>query len=135
MLSDEKANSFLMRLSAAAYLRIFIASAVLIGILTMIHSIFLVYLYYHFQSLQGNKLYVLSWILFALSGLQQVITILIYFWSIKRILSDAKDHKLEINASKMWCNLSVGLITIASYTIDMGGKCLVFFVDTNRDNE
>lgn len=89
MLSDEKANSFLMRLSAAAYLRIFIASAVLIGILTMIHSIFLVYLYYHFQSLQGNKLYVLSWILFALSGLQQVITILIYFWSIKRILSDA----------------------------------------------
>ena len=64
-----------------------------------------------------------------------MITILIYFWSIKRILSDAKDHKLEINASKMWCNLSVGLITIASYTIDMGGKCLVFFVDTNRDNE
>ena len=36
----------------------------------------------------------------------------------------------------MWCNLSVGLITILSYTIDMGGKCLVFFfVDTKKDNE
>jgi hypothetical protein len=64
-----------------------------------------------------------------------VLTILVYFLSIRRMISDAKDHHLEINASRMWCNLSVGLITTASYTIDMGGKCLVYFFDEKRANE
>lgn len=34
----------------------------------------------------------------------------------------------------MWSNMSVGLITIASYTIDMGGKCLVFFFDNEKND-
>ncbi len=49
MLSPSKENSLLMRLSSVAYLRIFVACALLIGILTLVHSIFLVYMFYHFD--------------------------------------------------------------------------------------
>lgn len=55
-----------MRLSATAYLRIFVGMAVLIGLLTLFDSIFLVYFFYNVLDAQGNKLYILSWILFAL---------------------------------------------------------------------
>lgn len=94
MLSPDKANSLLMRLSSVAYLRIFVFCALLIGILTLVHSVFIVYMFYHFELSQGRALYITSWVLFALSGLQQVLTILVFFWSIKRTISDAADHKL-----------------------------------------
>ena len=49
MLEPEKANSYLMRLSSVAYLRIFFLCAFLIGLLTLVHSVLLVYMFYHFK--------------------------------------------------------------------------------------
>lgn len=39
---------------------------------------------------------------------------------------------MEINTSRLWCNLSIGLITIVSYMIDVGGKCIVYFYDEKK---
>jgi hypothetical protein len=50
LLEPDKADSLMMRLSPTAYLRIFVCCALLIGILTLVHSIFLIYLYYHFDT-------------------------------------------------------------------------------------
>ena len=75
----------------------FTAGALFIGALTFAHSFIIMIAAFRYQNQLSDSFVRLLWAMFILSGLQQLCTLIIYFWSFKMISADAEANDLKIN--------------------------------------